>query len=737
MRSTDTFDRGSARICLRKINGVHKKQFFCVYCDSEHQSARRLYLHQLQQHRASFLLEQCFLLKRNFSRTKKVFLSTPSLLSYLLAALHEDAAGSLEEQIEHMMLSRSRTLPTSIKPSHKWRHGNTNVDIALERLMFDTWKRHVVFEAARRSIKQKNVDAQFEYRLCHCSRKRRRTLLRDRLLTNSQNDKHQNEHTPQKLFHDHLSCSGRSNSLNSHNVADTRAKYGVEIDPHNLPDFSSSNGMDIPLRLQGITHNTIGDFNVTGNIISMDDAIDTIQFGAKIIEYNSASADREPPVYRLQLREAVLVPKAYVYLLWQTTTSPEIYKEERFEIIETCQSPIMGAEFLRKTGIYPQRGPNQGRFEEQPEVDKRIASGGFTEVGKHLRHTLPMSVNGHLLSTLIDTGSSGNFISMEMVLKLGLKVNSEARPLFELADGSRIESTGQVFLTGRLGNDTRFVNAKFDVIDGLDEYIVFGNSFLRQHKIMTRNRDLLKVVDDRNISDYVPGQKYSMPIYLNGERADGILDPGHFGGNAMSLAYALKNHHLIDTSNCPDIELAGGKFSQKSEGVVTIDAFHLGRPSGAATSMEFTVVRDWSEDITIGNHTIMSTRALSRQYEAYRETQEPEIIAPIFGSSRQLKGGQAKLLSAVTGVRDVLREAGAQLSTACDALTAACTRLEEIDRKLGLPGLRRRDRRRLDKDRERQEKAVREAELEATRAQAMLEESRDAEDNLHNAGIDS
>ncbi|KAF4630016.1 hypothetical protein G7Y89_g8123 [Cudoniella acicularis] len=163
------------------------------------------------------------------------------------------------------------------------------------------------------------------------------------------------------------------------------------------------------------------------------------------------------------------------------------------------------------------------------------------------------------------------------------------RVLLELADGSQLKFVGKVGTTLRLDNDSAPINFVFGVVENASGDIILGGQFLHQHRILIRNKYLLQVIDDCERSDYVPDQKHVIPCYLNGERADAILDPGHFGGNTMSHSYALRNAHQIDASNCPEIELRGNKTHRESEGVVTVDAFHLGRHSGTAIPMEFII----------------------------------------------------------------------------------------------------------------------------------------------------
>jgi Aspartyl protease len=433
------------------------------------------------------------------------------------------------------------------------------------------------------------------------------------------------------------------------------------------------------------------------------------------------------------------MPVAYTYLPWQTTTSTEEYKEERFEIIDTNKPPILGAGFLNKTGIWPPRGPNRDGFETQAENVSAGLGLGMTEVRQWLKPVLPIVVNGQTRVAVIDIGCDENWISASLVRDLGLNIKGE-RQSFQTAIGKRVNSLGTVNFSFEFSSSSAPHTTEFSVLDTLKDDVILGDRSLREIGALTHNRHLLKVIDSRDEDKYVPGQNYIIPCYLNGKYDVAVLDPGHFGGNVIALSHASKYKYPIDTSRRPELELGGGQTTLKSDGVVTIDAFRLGDLSGVATTVEFTVVKGWTEDITIGNHTIMSTYALSGQYEAYRERHEPEIAGPVFGSGYQFDGAQRQLLRALNNATDVLRRATLQLTSARGWLATVRDRLERIDGRFGMYGVTRRERQRLERQREREAREVRDAELAIERAAAeeirATEELQDLRDNLVNAGID-
>lgn len=151
-------------------------------------------------------------------------------------------------------------------------------------------------------------------------------------------------------------------------------------------------------------------------------------------------------------------------------------KERWFYVLKKCAAPIIvGDEFIEETSLYVK---NKHLLERCPNWFGRFSTLKYLGSSKN---RIWFTAEGYAMNGLADTGSDEDFMSLECAKRNGFKIDRQgkARMLVQQADGSIVETVGQVWVSVKIGPMDEF-KMNFQVLRDLSEDAIFSEEFLEQ-----------------------------------------------------------------------------------------------------------------------------------------------------------------------------------------------------------------------------------------------------------------
>jgi predicted aspartyl protease len=242
--------------------------------------------------------------------------------------------------------------------------------------------------------------------------------------------------------------------------------------------------------------------------------------------------------------------------------------------------------------------------------------------------TVPVTINGHPLNIAIDTGSDATLISPETAKELNLPITSDNRGEIQGTDGSRKVPTVMINLLvfgidNFLRHDTSLISLPApspgplsDVKAPTPPTGIIGTDILSHYEIeydpTSRKLNLYRALNcDRveppwqGVFFRIPitlsqGQRFLVPVSLNGHKAHALFDTG-LDRTAVAQAYA-KQIGLTDDilARDPQILVQGAAGVSKTVPQHTFDSLTIGLESFRHPRLRIIYVPVAEADVVLG-----------------------------------------------------------------------------------------------------------------------------------------
>jgi hypothetical protein len=199
---------------------------------------------------------------------------------------------------------------------------------------------------------------------------------------------------------------------------------------------------------------------------------------AEFAEKNEIAIDRtKPAIFELSNGKHIKsFGRAHVPCAIQGESGAQDYR--RFHVLATCMAPvILGMKFITKSKLYTHK---KHLLVDYPATWLRSIP-TLKLIGSP-QGFINFTADGQQLTRCADSGSDLDFISLDCAKRHGFTIDrhANARSLIQLVDGTKVQTSGKVYISSLAIKGFDEFEMEFDVLSGLSCDVIFSEDFLDQ-----------------------------------------------------------------------------------------------------------------------------------------------------------------------------------------------------------------------------------------------------------------